>query len=426
MKGKTYLIVLDGGADRAMAALGDRTAFDAARTPHLDQLARCGQQGLLTIIDATICPESDNGSMALLSYDPLKYYTGRGPLEGLGAGFLDSSRYHVSFRLNFASYDSQRETLDRRTARDLTDPELQTLAQEVRDQVVLSAIDGIAFELMAFNIHRGILGLRSDTVPLSGHVNNTDPGFRKQGPFGIPVADWIPKPLPCRPLDDSEAARNVAVLIDEFVAKSSQVLRNSEINKRRVDGGLLPANVFLLRDGGAPPMELIPFAEKFGRSLSAYGQIPAEKGLARLLGATFRYSWMQGATSIEQHLGDICQQLIADDSDVVFAHIEGPDEPGHDGKPHDKVASIETIDEHLIGPLMRSLGDHDICIVTCDHATPCDVGIHTADPVPTVVAGTGLAPDDTVAFGESQAARGRLPPKRAIDLLPYVFATKAV
>jgi 2,3-bisphosphoglycerate-independent phosphoglycerate mutase len=69
---KTYLVILDGAADRPILSLGRRTPIEAAHTPHLDELAKRGQQGLLAIIDGEICPESDNGAMALLSYDPLK------------------------------------------------------------------------------------------------------------------------------------------------------------------------------------------------------------------------------------------------------------------------------------------------------------------------------------------------------------------
>ena len=125
MKTKTYFIILDGAADRPISSLGKKTPIEAAHIPHLDDLAKHGQQGLLTIIDEAICPESDNGAMALLSYNPLEYYTGRGPLEGLGTGFLELADNAVSFRINFASYNELERRLERRTVRDLADEELQ-------------------------------------------------------------------------------------------------------------------------------------------------------------------------------------------------------------------------------------------------------------------------------------------------------------
>ncbi len=121
---KIYMILLDGAADRKIKRLGNKTPLQVANTPALDILAKRGKQALVTVIDETIIPESDSGSMALLSYDPKIYYPGRGTLEGLGTGFVLEGYHYVAFRINFASYDEKRQTLDRRTARGLKE-ELQ-------------------------------------------------------------------------------------------------------------------------------------------------------------------------------------------------------------------------------------------------------------------------------------------------------------
>ncbi len=124
-----YMIILDGAADRKIRELGNKTPLQAANTPHMDILAQRGAESLITVIDEKITPESDSGSMALLSYDPQIYYPGRGTLEGLGTGFIPKGYHYVAFRINFASYDEKLGTLDRRTARGLEDKELQSLAK---------------------------------------------------------------------------------------------------------------------------------------------------------------------------------------------------------------------------------------------------------------------------------------------------------
>ena len=63
--------------------------------------------------------------MALLGYDPLQYYTGRGALEALGMGFMDIGENAVGFRINFASYNDSTGKLDRRTSRDVSLEEQQ-------------------------------------------------------------------------------------------------------------------------------------------------------------------------------------------------------------------------------------------------------------------------------------------------------------
>ena len=85
---KIYMIILDGAADRKIEMLGNKTPLQVSNTPALDLLVKKGTQTLVTVIDENITPESDSGSMALLSYEPQIYYPGRGTLEGLGTGFI--------------------------------------------------------------------------------------------------------------------------------------------------------------------------------------------------------------------------------------------------------------------------------------------------------------------------------------------------
>jgi 2,3-bisphosphoglycerate-independent phosphoglycerate mutase len=82
------------------------------------------------------------------------------------------------------------------------------------------------------------------------------------------------------------------------------------------------------------------------------------------------------------------------------------------------------IDRHFIRSLANGLSRDDVCIITSDHATPCALRIHSADPVPALVCGRDVAPDATTAFCEREAACGSLPVSRAVDLLPHLFGRK--
>ncbi|MER5379024.1 CMP-5'-phosphonoformate--3-phosphoglycerate phosphonoformyl transferase [Streptomyces sp. NPDC002688] len=420
---KIYVIVLDGAADRPVAALGHRSPLDAARTPALDELARQGRSSLITVIGEGIWPESDSGAMALLSYDPLLQYTGRGPLEGYGLGVIRDNGRTIAFRVNFASCDESAGTLDRRTARGLDDSRLQALATAVRDQVSLEDL-GVRFDLFAFNRHRGILSFSAETGELSGQVTNTDPGFRNVGPFGFPVPDFDPRPLPARPRTQSPAAVRAAHVVNTFVERSSAVLRSHPVNQERLAAGEMPANLLLVRDGGDPPKSLTGFREKFGCSLTVMGQIPAERGLAELMGADFAYSMPEPGEPETRYLGRAVRQVLDARTDVVFLHLKGPDEPGHDNRPHDKRQAIEEIDRSFLRPLLTAVGAQDVIAVTSDHATPCELGIHSDDPVPALVRAPGLEPDGTSRLTEAQAARGALPVGRAVDLMPFLVKVR--
>lgn len=420
------MIILCGAADRAITALGGRTPLEASDTPELSKLAREGQLGTIAVIGEGICPESDSGGMALLGYDPLKAYTGRGALEALGLGFMRPGDNAAGFRINFGSFNREVGKIDRRTARDLSDPELQQLVAELGAHVRLEP-DGVSWSIMGFGRHRGIVCFASERLPLSGNVSNTDPGFIKQGAFGIPTpeAERANHPLPCQPLDDSPGARNTARLVNSFCAQASEILARSEVNLRRRREGRLEANVVLFRDGGSQTPDLRPFRELFGVSAAFFGQIPAEQGLCKLVGAEWQDARRQPSEALEDYYRALAARVAACDADVTLVHVKEADEPGHDGDPAAKLAAIERIDRHFLAPLRAAAGDGVTWVVTCDHATPCDLRIHSADPVPLLICAPSLRADRTTAFTERQAGDGALSIARACDLMPFLQTLRA-
>lgn len=416
---KIYMIILDGAADRKIEELGNKTPLESAKTPSLDELAKKGIQTMVTVIDEKIIPESDSGSMALLSYDPKKYYPGRGTLEGLGTGFIPEGYNYVAFRINFASYDERSGKLDRRTARGLEDRELQKLAQEISDNIDLSKYN-VNFKLMAFGKYRGIVVFYSDKVKLSGNVSNTDPGFVKNGVWGVPVKNYDAKPQRCNPLDEKAESKLTACIVNDFVEQSNKILNASSVNKKRIEKRELPANYLIFRDGGEKPKQMPQFKEKFGASLSMYGQLPAENAIAKLIGAKFTFSKSMDLQFDSNYLIKAEKQLIEDKSDVKFIHIKGPDEPGHDNKPLEKVHAIEFIDKYFISNLIKDIKDEDIVIITCDHATPCELKQHSNDKVPVLISGGNIKSDGSLKFDEQNAKKGKLPITKAIEMFPYI------
>lgn len=420
MKPRIYLINLCGAGDRPVRALDGKTPLEAAKTKNLDSLAAGGIQGLITILDDDICPETDSGTMALLGYNPLRYYTGRGALEALGLGYMEASDNAVGFRINFASYNQEKGELNRRTARDLSLDEQQQLVKELREEISLGEFPDVSFLIMGFGRHRGIVCFKSATVPLSGNVSNTDPGFRRVGPFGIPNEPFEPKPQECHSLDDTEAAAITARLVNLFVRKSTEILNRSNVNVTRKANGALPANILLFRDGGGQVPSLESFSKRFGLSLSFYGAIPAEHGLCKLIGGEWNEFHFGLDESEEQYYQRLAAAMLADRSNVIVVHIKAADEPGHDGLPHDKVRAIEQFDRFFLGHLLEGKRNDDVYIVTSDHATPCELRIHSADRVATLVNSPKLRADATRSFGEREAAKGNLGVDRASDLLPHL------
>ena len=94
---------------------------------------------------------------------------------------------------------------------------------------------------------------------------------------------------------------------------------------------------------------------------------------------------------------------------VVYAHIKGPDEFGHDGDAPGKRRNIETIDREFFSTISEMPRDGTTLAVSCDHATPCILKMHSADPVPLLVTGKRTAEGaGACRFTEKDAKRGSI------------------
>ena len=414
---KIYFVVLDGAADYKMAVLNNRTPLEAADTPNMDYLAKYSVMSMIEILPQEYVPETDSGLMALLGYNPLNYYCGRGTLEAMGRDIYNQYKYFVGFRVNFASYSEEEEILERRTARGLSSDELQVLAREILINVKLDKFSGINMDLEAFGAHRGILSFYSNDTELSGNVSNTDPGFVKHGYFSIPVAKYENKVLSCTPLDDKESSRITAAIVNDFIRQSHIILKNSEINKKRKENSLLPCNWLILRDGGTSAVQMDSFERKYKKNITIYGELPCERALAKLINADFQYTQEFELQLSEKYLSELAETLVNSESDIVFCHLKGPDEPGHDNNPLKKVCAIEKIDGHFMSKIVNGKKEDDIVVITCDHATPCELGIHSNDRVPLMISREDIMSDGLLHYDEVNAAKGSCPITRAVDIM---------
>ncbi|MDX1390592.1 MAG: phosphoglycerate mutase, partial [Acidobacteriota bacterium] len=80
----------------------------------------------------------------------------------------------------------------------------------------------------------------------------------------------------------------------------------------------------------------------------------------------------------------------------------------HDRRPDLKVAFLEQLDREL-GRLLDRLEGSVRIAVTADHATLSETGQHAADPVPVLIWGDGIEPDEVEAFDELAVSGGGIP-----------------
>ncbi len=422
MRTRVVYLVLDGAAGNP--SLG-ATAFMRAQKPGLDRIAREGVCGLAYTIARGVAPESDAAVLSILGYDPDKYYPGRGPLEALGAG-MELGEGQIALRGNFATVEpGTGRILDRRVGRSLGDEEGRELAASL-DGMELDSGRGRAW--VRHTVSHRLVVVMEHEEPLSPLITNTDPAYERRGL----LSEALPNPpstiQEARPMVDDPRAALAARLVNEFTRRALELLRDHPVNLRRRAQGRLEANAVLLRDAGAKPKGLPPFQEyhRLWGPATAVVEMPVEKGIARLLGMEvieLRPPRGDPGKVYRERLESTLEALRG--SALVYVHLKGPDEPGHDGNADVKSRIIGDIDEHFVRPLIEESlrrSEPFAIAVTSDHATPCPLKAHSGDPVPLAVWHPSIEGDTVQGFTEGECARGSLGVvERGHEILPRVM-----
>lgn len=362
---KIVMLILDG-----LGGLpnGDgKTELEAANTPNLDRLAAASDLGLSLPVAAGVSPGSGPGHLALFGYNPIEFPVGRGVLSALGVGF-ELEQSDLAARINFATKDSEGKISDRRAGRIPTE-EASKLVDEINEKLEL---DGAEVTLLHEKEHRAVAIFKGEGF--SDALNDSDPQRT-----GL-------EPLPVKPQDDSQEAKNSAALANEFIEKVDAILEGKE-----------PANTVLLRGFGMHP-NLPSFDEIYGLKAAAIASYPMYKGLARLAG-------MELLKEGEGISGEF-ETLKAnwDDYDFFFVHVKPTDAAGEDGDFGRKSEVIEEVDGLL--PEILELGP-DVLAITGDHATPAKLLSHSWHGVPFLLHSDYTLPT-AESFGERTCAGGSL------------------
>jgi len=401
---KAILVISDGMADRLIKELDWKTPLEAAQKPSLNQIAKTGICGILDPISPGVPPGSDTATLALLGYDALKVYSGRGALEALGSG-VNVLPGDVAFRCNFATANEKGVVLDRRAGR-IANEDATKLAGSLQ-KIKLKKPANAEFLFRNTIQHRTVLSIRGPKLSIA--VSNSDPG--KNGE----------KPQEIKPLDNTSEAKLTARIVNDLLHDFHKTLRNHPVNVERAKHDLPQANTVLCRGAGTIP-NIKPLSQVFGIRATCIAAAPLVKGVCKAAG--IRIVDVKGATGTPQtnymaKAKAIVQALK--NSDFALLHVKAADVVSHDGKARQKVEVIEKIDD-MLGYLLDhvDLGSTYLA-VTADHTTSIVTGNHEGDPVPIAITGPYIRCDSVMEYDERSCAKGGLNRIRGVDLMPILM-----
>ena len=185
----------------------------------------------------------------------------------------------------------------------------------------------------------------------------------------------------CTALEETEDAKATSKIVNEFSEQSIKILRESSINKKRIEQGKKELSCILLRDAGNKYPKVVPINERYEMNFSCIVDMPVELGISEVL--KMRAFEAGGLTDYEEKAKVAAKAMETENA--IYVHLKGPDEFGHDGDAIGKMKNIEEIDQRFFKTLLENIDSDKVAIIiSADHSTPCINKGHSDDPVPSV------------------------------------------
>ncbi|MFP6597284.1 MAG: cofactor-independent phosphoglycerate mutase [Candidatus Hydrogenedentota bacterium] len=401
-----HLVLLgDGMADFPLDELGGKTPIAAANTPAMDDAARLGITGLFMPIPDAFPPGSDIRNLSVFGYDPHETFTGRAPLEAVNQN-ISIGPDQLVFRCNLVTLENKR--MKDFSADHISSEEAAELIQAINDSL---GQDGLRFYPGVGYRHLLLLDVAPETKSLYAALQCTPP-------HDISDQEYEPH-LP-------KGDHNESVI--GLMEKAQEVLRDHSVNQKRILAGKLPAtSIWLWGQGGAPSMQT--YAQRFDVSGAVISAVDLVNGIGKSAG--LEIVKVQGATGYvdTNYAGKVEAALNALETvDFVYLHVEAPDEAAHEGDTALKIKAIEDFDALVVKPCMdfaKQRGDCRI-VIGPDHITSIESRTHAGGPVPFILYGSGITPNDRACYSEEEAAKAGVLFPDGHTLIPTMLTEKTV
>jgi len=362
---RKYIVLIgDGMADYPIAELGGKTPLQSARTPTLDRLARQGTLGRVNTIPPGFSPGSDVANLSVFGYDPAIYYTGRAPLEAVAMG-VKLAPADVAFRCNLVTLLKE----DGDTY--MEDFSAGHISTEEAGRIVKDLGKELGNE--EFNFYPGV-SYRHLLVWRNGE---TSLRLKTTPPHDITGGNISPH------VPEGDGDEEILWLMN----RARKILPSHPVNLERTRMGKKPGNAIWLWGQGKAPV-LKPMTQRFGIRGSVISAVDLIKGIGYYAGLEIVN--VPGATGYldTNYVGKAEYALKAlEDQDLVYVHVEAPDEAAHNGNLKDKIQAIEDFDRKIVAPILEGAEKFGVyrLLILPDHFTPLTIKTHSPEPVPFIV-----------------------------------------
>lgn len=363
-----YVVVLyDGMADYPVPALNGKTPMMCADKPNMDYLAKHGEVGLIRTVADGLKPGSDVANMSVMGFDPMKFYTGRSPLEAASIG-IDMKSTDVSLRTNLVTLSDDDLPYEEKTIEDYCADDISTEEAEILINYIQDKLGTDEFKFYPGVSYRHCLIWDNGTTDLGKMTPPHDI-------TGKVITEYL------------STSENAKPLI-EMMKKSYDLLKDHPVNLERKAKGKRPANsIWLWGEGTRPAFD--SFENIYGKKGGVVSAVDLIKGLGGC--AKMDVAEVEGATGyIDTNFEGKAKaglELLEKGNDLVYIHFEAPDECGHRNEPENKVRAIEMIDQRVLPILFDGLKKYDDykILILPDHPTPIVTRTHASDPVPYLI-----------------------------------------
>ncbi|MFH1776342.1 MAG: cofactor-independent phosphoglycerate mutase [Candidatus Omnitrophota bacterium] len=394
---KYAVLVADGMVDYPLEELGGKTPLEAAFTPNMDWIAEYGKVGMATMVPPGMPAGSDVANLSIFGYNPIDYYSGRGPLEAANMG-IKLLTDEVAFRFNLIT--AKDDLLE-----DYSAGHISTREAEVLVRFLAQKLNSKNIKFYSGVSYRHLLVIKDATYTFEKIIC-------------IPPHDIIGKRI-SRNLPKGNGSEVLQRLID----RSKTLLAKHEINQVRIDLKENPAN--MIWPWGQGRLKALPlFYDKYKLTGNVISAVDLIKGIGKVIGldpvnvpgATGYYDTDYAAKA---RYAVNCLKK----NDFVFVHVEAPDEAGHNGDIRAKISAIQNFDREIVGGILAALNKYKSyrILVLADHPTPIAVRTHTAEPICFACCGTGIEKEKIKQLNEAVAQGSELRFKEGYKLLDYLI-----